>query len=101
VHAGRTRVPAREPYVALTKIALSELAAKRDLPKTGTVDELVQRLVEADTKVVPGRWSHQPQSQSVPAAPSRSRGGALPGIPACSPGYRTVPGGVCRPLGQS
>jgi hypothetical protein len=41
---------AREPYVALTKAELSELAAKRDLPKTGTVDELVERLVEADTK---------------------------------------------------
>jgi hypothetical protein len=41
---------AREPYVALTKAELTELAAKRDLPKTGTVDELVERLVEADTK---------------------------------------------------
>jgi hypothetical protein len=41
---------AREPYVALTKAELVELAAKRDLPKTGTLGELVERLVEADTK---------------------------------------------------
>jgi hypothetical protein len=41
---------ARERYEGLTKVELSEQAAKRDLPKTGTVDELVERLVEADTK---------------------------------------------------
>jgi hypothetical protein len=41
---------ARAPYADLTKAELSELAAKRNLPKTGTVDELVARLVEADTK---------------------------------------------------
>ena len=41
---------ARERYENLTKAELSEQAAKRDLPKTGTVDELVARLVEADTK---------------------------------------------------
>jgi hypothetical protein len=41
---------AAERYEGLTKAELSEQAAKRDLPKTGTVDELVARLVEADTK---------------------------------------------------
>ncbi len=41
---------ARERYENLTKAELSEQAAKRDLPKTGTVDELVARLVEDDTK---------------------------------------------------
>ena len=30
------------------KAELADLAAQRDLPKTGTVDELVDRLVEAD-----------------------------------------------------
>jgi hypothetical protein len=44
------RDKAAERYEALTKAELSEQAAKRDLPKTGTVDELVARLVEADTK---------------------------------------------------
>jgi hypothetical protein len=41
---------ARAPYAGLTKAQLSEEAAKRGLPKSGTVDELVARLVEADTK---------------------------------------------------
>jgi hypothetical protein len=41
---------ARAPYADLTKAELSELAAKRDLAKTGTVEELIARLVEADTK---------------------------------------------------
>jgi hypothetical protein len=41
---------ARERYEGLTKNELTEQAAKRDLPKTGTVDELVARLVEDDTK---------------------------------------------------
>jgi hypothetical protein len=41
---------ARERYEGLTKAELAELAAKRDLPKTGTVEELTERLVEADTK---------------------------------------------------
>jgi hypothetical protein len=44
------RDKARAPYENLTRAELSEEAAKRDLPKTGTVDELVERLVEADTK---------------------------------------------------
>jgi hypothetical protein len=41
---------ARERYQSLNKAELTEEAAKRDLPRTGTVDELIERLVEADTK---------------------------------------------------
>ena len=44
------RDSARERYEGLTKAELSDQAAQRDLPKTGTVDELVARLVEDDTK---------------------------------------------------
>jgi hypothetical protein len=39
---------ARERYEGLTKAELSDLLAKRGLPKSGNVDELVERLVEAD-----------------------------------------------------
>lgn len=41
---------ARESYADLTKAALQELLAERNLPKTGNVDELIERLVEDDTK---------------------------------------------------
>jgi hypothetical protein len=41
---------ARERYEGLTKAELSDLLDQRHLPKTGTVDELVERLVEADRK---------------------------------------------------
>jgi len=41
---------ARERYEGLTKAELSDLLAKRELPKTGNIDELIQRLVEADGK---------------------------------------------------
>src|SRR4051794_4132596 len=41
---------ARERYQSLTKIELADEAGKRNLPKTGTVDELVDRLVADDTK---------------------------------------------------
>jgi F0F1-type ATP synthase membrane subunit b/b' len=40
---------ARERYESLTKNELSDEAGKRGLPKTGTVDELIERLVENDT----------------------------------------------------
>jgi len=40
------RQQVREHYRDLTKNELSEEAAKRNLPKTGTVDELVDRLVQ-------------------------------------------------------
>lgn len=48
--ARRAHDKARERYEGLTKAELSNLLEKRDLPKTGTVDELVERLVEADGK---------------------------------------------------
>jgi hypothetical protein len=41
---------ARERYEGLTKAELSDQLDKRHLPKTGNVDELVERLVEADSK---------------------------------------------------
>ena len=41
---------ARKRYEGLTKAELSDLLDKRDLPKTGNADELVERLVEADSK---------------------------------------------------
>jgi SAP domain len=48
--ARRAHDQARERYEGLTKAELSDQLEKRDLPKTGTVDELVERLVEADTR---------------------------------------------------
>ena len=39
---------ARQRYEGLPKAELSDLLAKRDLPKTGNIDELIERLVEAD-----------------------------------------------------
>ena len=41
---------ARERYQGQTKAELSDQLAARDLPKTGTVDELTERLIEADSK---------------------------------------------------
>ena len=41
---------ARERYQGMTKAELSDLLAKRDLPKSGNVDELVERLLESDNK---------------------------------------------------
>ena len=41
---------ARERYEGLTKAELSDQLAARDLPKTGTVDELTKRLIEAESK---------------------------------------------------
>ena len=41
---------ARQRYESLTKAELSDLLAKRDLPKTGNIDELIERLVEADSR---------------------------------------------------
>jgi len=46
----RARERARERYEGLAKAELSDLLAKRELPKTGNVDELIERLVEADSK---------------------------------------------------
>jgi hypothetical protein len=41
---------ARERYQGLTKAELSDVLDQRNLPKTGNVDELVERLAEADSK---------------------------------------------------
>ena len=48
--ARRAHQRARERYEGLAKAELSDQLAKRELPKTGTVDELIERLVEADSK---------------------------------------------------
>ena len=48
--AREARQAARDRYEGLTKVELSEELGRRDLPKTGNVEELVDRLVEADTK---------------------------------------------------
>ena len=45
----RVRQEARERYQGLTKAELSDELAGRDLPKTGNVDDLIDRLVAADT----------------------------------------------------
>ncbi len=49
-HARQVREEARQRYESLPKAQLSDLLAKRDLPKTGNVDELIERLVEADSR---------------------------------------------------
>jgi SAP domain len=41
---------ARERYQDMTKSELSDLLEKRDLPKTGNRDELIDRLAEADAR---------------------------------------------------
>ena len=49
-HARQAHARARARYEGLTKAELSDLLAKRDLPKTGNIDELIERLVHADSK---------------------------------------------------
>ena len=49
-HARQVHERARQRYEGLSKAELSDLLAKRDLPKTGNIDELIERLVEADSK---------------------------------------------------
>ena len=46
----QAREAAREPYEGLTKVELSDRLAERGLPKTGNVDELIERLVSADSE---------------------------------------------------
>lgn len=41
---------ARERYQGLTKGELSDMLAKRELNKSGNIDELIERLVESDSK---------------------------------------------------
>jgi hypothetical protein len=49
-HARQAHQRARQPYEGLPKAQLSDLLAKRDLPKTGNLDELIERLAEADSR---------------------------------------------------
>jgi flagellar biosynthesis GTPase FlhF len=49
-HARQAHARARQRYEGLTKAELSDLLAERDLPKTGNIDELIERLVEADSR---------------------------------------------------
>jgi hypothetical protein len=49
-HARQAHHRARQRYEGLSKAQLSGLLAKRDLPKTGNIDELIERLVEADSR---------------------------------------------------
>ena len=46
----RAHKRARERYEGLAKAELSDQLAKRELPKTGNVDTLIERLVQADSK---------------------------------------------------
>jgi hypothetical protein len=48
--ARQAKQHAREPYENLTKAELSEQLAERGLPKTGNVDELIERLATADSQ---------------------------------------------------
>jgi hypothetical protein len=48
--AKQAQQEAREPYEGLTKAELSDLLAERELPKSGTVEELIERLVSADSE---------------------------------------------------
>ena len=48
-HARQAHDDARECYEGLTKAELGDRLAARDLPKTGNVDELIERLIEEDS----------------------------------------------------
>jgi hypothetical protein len=48
--ARRARARARARYEGLTRAELIDLLAQRGLPKSGNVDQLVDRLADADTK---------------------------------------------------
>jgi SAP domain len=48
--ARRVHARARARYEGLTRAELSDLLAQRGLPKSGNVDQLVDRLADADTK---------------------------------------------------
>jgi hypothetical protein len=47
--AKEAHAQAREPYEGLTKAELSDLLAQRELPKSGNIEELIERLVDADS----------------------------------------------------
>jgi uncharacterized phage infection (PIP) family protein YhgE len=48
--AKEAHAKAREPYEELTKAELADQLAERGLPKSGNVDELIERLVSADSE---------------------------------------------------
>jgi hypothetical protein len=48
--ARRAHERARARYEGRTKAELSDLLAQRSLPKTGNIDELIERLVAADSR---------------------------------------------------
>lgn len=48
--ARQAHARARQRYEGLPKAELSDQLAKRELPKTGNIDELIERLVEADSE---------------------------------------------------
>jgi hypothetical protein len=48
--AKRTHAKARKRYEGRTRTELSQMLAERGLPKSGNVDQLVERLADADTK---------------------------------------------------
>lgn len=48
--ARQARQSARERYEGLTKVELADELGRRDLPKSGNVDELIERLVDNDTQ---------------------------------------------------
>lgn len=48
--ARQARQSARERYEGKTKAELTDELGRRDLPKTGNVDDLIERLVDADTE---------------------------------------------------
>ena len=48
--AKKAEEKAREAYDGLTKTELSDQLAERGLPKTGNVEDLIERLVSADTE---------------------------------------------------
>lgn len=47
--AKQAALQAREPYEGLTKAELADQLAERELPKSGTIEELIERLVAADS----------------------------------------------------
>lgn len=48
--AREAKAKAREPYEELTKAELADQLAERGLPKSGNVEELIERLVSADSE---------------------------------------------------
>jgi uncharacterized membrane protein YqiK len=49
-HARQAHKRAHARYEGLRKAELSDLLAQRKLPKTGNIDDLIERLVEADSR---------------------------------------------------